>query len=94
MLNNKEYTIVENYKDAIRLEELEALFTEYFFDYDYVLGDYSYNKLRLKGYYGESSKKKRKLNDIKSYKEYLKEYCAFECPYFLIKKENIVEKKS
>ena len=32
-------------------------------------------------------------NDIKNLETYLKEYCATECPYFLLKKQIKVEKK-
>lgn len=92
MLNENRYNIIENYKDCIDIDELSSLFTDYFYDYDYILGDYSYNRLRLKGFYDTNNKKKKKINDICNYKDYLKEYCAYECPYFLIKKENIVEK--
>ena len=48
-LLNTKYTIV-NGKENFILEEVEHLFTEYFLDYDYILGDYAYNKLRLKGF--------------------------------------------
>ena len=57
-LLNTKYTIV-NGKENFILEEVEYLFTEYFLDYDYILGDYAYNKLRLKGF-NESSKKMQK----------------------------------
>ena len=93
ILNNNKYNVIENYKDCINEEELNSLFTDYFYEYDYILGDYSYGKLRLKGFFDTSNKKKKKINDINNYEEYLKNFCAYECPYFLIKRENSVEKK-
>ena len=91
-LNNNNYNIIDNYKDCINVEEINSLFTDYFYEYDYILGDYSYGKLRLKGFYDSNNKKKKKINDISSYKNYLKDFCAFECPYFLIKKQiNVIE---
>lgn len=88
VLNDQEYQIEKNYRDCINMEELNSLFTEYFTDFDYVLGDYSYNKLRLKGYYNSNNKNAKKYNDIRGYENYLKDFCAVECPYFLIKKVN------
>ena len=38
-------------KENFDYEEVNSLFTDYFQDYDYVLGDYSYGKIRLKGFY-------------------------------------------
>ena len=92
-LANMDYTVEENYKDCIDEDELQSLFTEYFYNYDYVLGDYSYNKLRLKGFYNSNNKNSKKINDIKGYKTYLKDFCAIDCPYFLLKKQISIEKE-
>lgn len=92
-LNEIEYLIEKNYKDCINKEELQSLFTEHFNQYDYVLGDYSYNKLRLKGFFDSKNKKVQKYNDVFIVDEYLKNFCAVDCPYFLIKKQINVEKK-
>ena len=86
------YEIVKNNKDCIDEEELKSLFTEYFETFDYVLGDYSYGRLRLKGFYESKNKLAKKINDIKYLDDYLKEFCAYQCPYFLIKKQINVEK--
>lgn len=92
-LSNMEYVIEENYKSCINIEEIQNLFTDYFYDYDYILGDYSYGKLRLKGFYNTENKKVKKINDIKQYKKYIEEFCAVECPYFLLKKQICIEKE-
>ncbi len=86
VLEGKEYTLEKNYKDCFNIEDLKFLYTDYFESFDYILGDYSYNKLRLKGYYDSKNKNVKKYNDIKFYSKYLEDFCAAECPYFLIKK--------
>ena len=86
LLNNNKYVIEDNYKDCINLEELKSLFTDYFNEFDYILGDYSYNKLRLKGFLNSKNKNVKKYNDIAFYKKYIKDFCADDCAYFLIKK--------
>ena len=48
-LNDKEYEVIENYKDGLDIEVLKEYLTEYFDDYEYILGDWAYGKLRLKG---------------------------------------------
>lgn len=92
-LNGNKYEVLKNYKESLEIEELQSLFTEYFDAFDYVVGDYSYNKLRLKGFYDSKNKLVKNYNDIKNLETYLKEYCATECPYFLLKKQIKVEKK-
>ena len=85
-LNDTNYEIIENYKDGFVFNELESKFTDYFYDYDYVLDDWAYGKLRLKGFYDEENKKCNKINNIKNLKDHIKNNCSYDCRYFLIKK--------
>lgn len=85
-LGNLEYELVKNHKDAFVLEEAKERYTDYFIDYDYIFGDYSYEKLRLKGFYDTKNQKKKTINDIQGLDDYIKHYCAYECRYFLLKK--------
>lgn len=85
-LNECDYEIIKNYRDALNKEELESKFTDYFYGYDYVVGDIAYNKLRLKGFYDSKNKKAKKLNDYKFVDDYLKKNCANDCRHFIIKK--------
>lgn len=91
-LGKNNYEIVKNNKDCIDEKELKSLFAEYFETFDYVLGDYSYGRLRLKGFYESKNKLTKKINDIKYLDDYLKDFCACQCPYFLIKKQINIEK--
>ena len=85
-LENIDYTIVENKNDCLNIEELTNKYTDYFEPYDYILGDYAYGKLRLKGFCDRSNKKVNNINDIRGKELYLKTQCAYNCNYFLIKK--------
>ena len=87
-LNNIKYTLEKNYKDAFVYEEVESLCTEYFVDFDYIFGDYSYSRLRLKGFYDSKSKKAKEINNINCLDDYISNYCSYDCKYFLLRKEN------
>ena len=84
--NNIEYEVVKNYKEGFNEEETLNKLTDYFIAYDYVLGDWAYGKLRLKGFCDKKNKIYKKINDIDTLEHYIKENCAYECKYFLIKK--------
>ena len=84
LLNN--FYEIEKNKDNFNEEETKYLFTEYFLDFDYILGDYSYGKLRLKGFYDSNNKKVRDINNIKYLDNYIREYCALGSKTFLLKK--------
>ncbi len=85
-LNEQEYTLEKNYKDVFDYEEVLEKCTDYFVDFDYIFGDYSYNKLRMKGFYDSNNKNVKELNDIKHLDDYIKDYCAYNAGYFLLKK--------
>lgn len=87
IFNDIEYSLEKNYKEGFVVEEVESLCTDYFISFDYIFGDYSYSKLRLKGFYDSDNKKVKEFNDIKGLEDYIKNYCSFDCKYFLLKKE-------
>ena len=55
-INEKEFEVIKDYKDAIEIEKIEELYTDYFDNYDYILGDWAYGKLRLKGFCDKTNK--------------------------------------
>ena len=83
----EKYTLLENYKDGFDKEAVEHLYTDYFEPYDYILGDWSYGKLRLKGFYRSSNAKKKAVNDFSKKEQYIKENCAYDCKYFVLEKK-------
>lgn len=85
-VNNNKYELIKNYKDAFDKEEFLEKCTDYFYDYDYIVGDIAYGKLRLKGFYDEKSKKVKKINNYKNVSTYLKINCATDCKYYILKK--------
>lgn len=86
IFNDNRYELIENYKDAFDKEDTESKFTDYFDSYDYVIGDYAYGKLRLKGFNDKSNPNFREINDIKNKENYIKKECAYDCKYFVLKK--------
>lgn len=83
---NNEYELIKNHKDAFDEEEFTNKFTDFFYNYDYIVGDIAYSKLRLKGFYDEQNKKANKINNFKNVEAYLKNNCAVDCKYFILKK--------
>lgn len=80
------YEIIKNDRDCFNLSEFKEKVTDYFFEFDYIFGDYAYDKLRLKGYYDSKNEKVKEINDIKFIDDYIKNYCVYGARYFLLKK--------
>ncbi len=85
-LNGKKYEIIENNKDGFQEEALKARYSEILAKYDYIVGDWGYDQLRLKGFYKDRNSKASIDSKIGTLEDYLLEYCNFGCAYFVLKK--------
>ena len=74
-LLESEYNIVKDENSVFDLELVKSLATDYFKPYDYIFGDFSYGKLRLKGFYKDDNKKSNKINKLSYLDEYIRDYC-------------------
>lgn len=85
-IDNKNYELIENYKDGFDLVEVIKRYTDYYDQYDYIVGDWAYGKLRLKGFCDKNNKNYNHINNYQNKDYYLKKECAFDCRYFVLKK--------
>ena len=86
-LSNHSYKVIKNHRDAFVLEDLTNRFDDHFLKYDYILGDYAYGKLRLKGFYKKEHPDVNEDNNYELRENYLLNYCAFDCKHYVISKE-------
>ena len=84
--NNIEYNLIKDYRDGFEEEIVKEKMTDYFNDFDYVVGDWAYSKLRLKGFYDSKNKLVKDYNNYNNLNKYLKDNCAVDAKYFVIKK--------
>ena len=84
-VNSFYFEIIEEYRECFD----ETLFANRYADildkYDYIVGDFGYDQLRLKGFYKDSNKKAELSKRFSTIQDYLLEYCNFGCPYFILK---------
>ena len=59
--SSNKYELITNYKNGFDKEDFLSKCTDYFDDYDYIVGDIAYNKLRLKGFYESTNPKVKAL---------------------------------
>lgn len=74
--------------NCFNLESLKDYFTDYFDGFEYIFGDFSGDKVRLKGFYNSTHKNVKKYNDIQFLELYRKNYCNYGCKSFMLKKLN------
>ncbi|PAV28735.1 hypothetical protein CIL05_15765 [Virgibacillus profundi] len=85
-LQGKTYEIIENNRDGFQEEALNERFSDILSKYDYIVGDWGYEQLRLKGFYNDRNSKASIDTKISALDDYLYEYCNFGCAYFVLKK--------
>ena len=87
-LRDLDYEIVRNDDDCFDLSVVEERIkeTDYFDNYDYIVGDYAYERVRLKGFYDSKNKNKNKINDYSKVDDYIKDYCQLGSKIFILKK--------
>lgn len=91
-VENNKYRLITNYKEAFDKEEFLNRYTSYFENYDYIVGDIAYSKLRLKGFCKKENKLLNNINDFTKIDKYIKDNCAFDCKYFVLEKQSKTEK--
>ena len=93
-LRNKTYKILKDYGDTVSISDLEELVTDYYDNFDYIVGDWAYGKLRLKGFYNKNNKLVKEFNNIEKVNDYIENSCAYGCKHFILEKvtKSVVEK--
>lgn len=81
-----QYEIIENIREGFQEEAFKSRYSEILTKYDFIIGDWGYEQLRLKGFYDDQNPKATFDTKISTLDDYLYEYCNFGCAYFVAKK--------
>lgn len=93
VLGDGHYRIVKNYRDGFDYEKLIKRYNDILSKYDYIVGDWGYDQLRLKGFFKDDFKSSPIDARISSLEDYLYEYCNFGCSYFVIEQMGEFKRK-
>lgn len=82
-INNHPYELVTDVRNGFDFTEFAQRFSTILSKYDYIVGDWGFEQLRLKGFYAED-RAGAKQNQIDAVQDYLYESCNFGCAYFIL----------
>ncbi|MBL5767165.1 hypothetical protein B5V88_14070 [Heyndrickxia sporothermodurans] len=85
-INNQSYEIIKDFRNGFNEEAFRNRFSDILSRYDYIVGDWGYGQLRLRGFFEDENPKATFDTKIGTLTEYLYEYCNFGCAYFVAKK--------
>ena len=87
IIRDNKYIVIKDYGDTINTINLEEIVTDYYDNFDYIVGDWAYGKLRLKGFNKHNNKYVKKYNDYNYVDDYINNKCAFGCKHFILEKK-------
>ncbi|GEL77881.1 YutD family protein [Tenuibacillus multivorans] len=85
-LLGQQYELLHDYKEGYEAEAIEERISDILLKYDYIVGDWGFGQLRLKGFYDDQNQKASFDTKISTLEDYLYEYCNFGCAYFVLKR--------
>lgn len=80
------YKLIKDYNDAFDKDDFISKCTSYFDEFDYIVGDIAYSKLRLKGFNKKENKNYNSINDYANVDKYIEENCAYGCKHFILER--------
>jgi uncharacterized protein YutD len=85
-IQGKTYEVVKENRNGWNPEAFKTRYSDVLERYDFIVGDWGYSQLRLKGFYKDQHNKGSKDASFQYIQDYLNEYCNFGCPYFILQK--------
>ncbi|QMS84906.1 YutD family protein [Candidatus Xianfuyuplasma coldseepsis] len=73
------FEIIKDYKEALEIKMFNDKYVPYLNRYKYIVGDYSADMLRLKGFTDKT---------VETIPDYLMESCTPNAPYFVLRRLN------
>lgn len=86
LVGERQYKIVVDHREGFDAEKLGERFSDVLSRYDFIVGDWGYEQLRLKGFFSTDNRKVFPDQRIDSLEDYLYEFCNFGCAYFVLER--------
>jgi uncharacterized protein YutD len=87
LIRDKKYEVIKDFGETLSTINLEDYVTDYYDNFDYIVGDWAYGKLRLKGFYNHKNKQVKAYNDYNNIDNYINNTCAYGCKHFILEKK-------
>ena len=94
LIGTRQYKLVVDYREGFDPQKLGERYSEVLARYDYIVGDWGYEQLRLKGFFDKDNRKALPDQRIDMLEDYLYEYCNFGCANFVIQRVGGKKEKS
>ncbi|MBG9984594.1 YutD family protein [Aerococcaceae bacterium DSM 111022] len=90
LIEEETYFIVKDYREGFELEAFKNRYQTFFEKFDFIVGDWGHEQLRLRGFYQVNTPGAPYDQTIDLLEDYITEYCNFGARYFVLGKEAAV----
>ncbi|WEK56381.1 MAG: DUF1027 domain-containing protein [Candidatus Cohnella colombiensis] len=89
MAGGNAFAVIHDHKNGWNPEAFRERYSDVLDRFDYIVGDWGYQQLRLRGFYRDGHPRATKDSTISSLVDYINEYCNFGCAYFVVSKTDV-----
>lgn len=86
------YELIEENRNGWNPDTFKERYSDVLDKYEYIVGDWGYGQLRMRGFYENSNRKVPFEHKIATLDEYLQEFCNFGCPYFVLRRTRAIQR--
>lgn len=86
ILNGRTFELLHEHRNGWNPDAFKERYSDVLDRYDFIVGDWGYNQLRLRGFFREGSSKSTKDSAFSAIQDYLHEYCNFGCSFFVLER--------
>ncbi|GGG76315.1 YutD family protein [Paenibacillus radicis (ex Gao et al. 2016)] len=91
-IGGKIYELLHENRNGWNADAFKDRYSEVLERYDFIIGDWGYNQLRLKGFFRDNHMKATKESAFSGMTDYINEYCNFGCAFFVLEKTGSVKR--
>jgi len=91
---SENYTVLKEFNTTFNPEQFNEKIVHILLKYDFLVGDFADDHLRLKGFYHDKRKDSEPSKRASKIDKYIKESCNYMCPHYVLEKiQTIPERK-
>jgi len=86
MTLSENYTVLKEFKTVFNAEQFNEKIVHVLLKYDFIVGDYADEHLRLKGFYYNRRRDVEASLKESAIEKYITESCNYMCPHYILEK--------
>ncbi|MCL1989349.1 MAG: YutD family protein [Defluviitaleaceae bacterium] len=83
---SENYTVLKAFRTEFNPDQFNEKIVHVLLKYDFIVGDFSDNHLRLKGFYHDKRRDVESTKKASKIDAYIKDSCNYMCPHYILEK--------